>query len=58
MQIKKPLTTKELLELVIKIEDAFVDGKDVVLSSDDAEEVCDALRNFLMIKVTTDWRKQ
>lgn len=53
MQIKEPLTSGELLELVLRVETLMTQSHEVTLTRDEAAELCDACRNFLMIKLLT-----
>jgi len=58
MQIKEPLTIDQLLGLVEKVESQIDSDEEVKLTKEEASELCDSVRNFLMIKVLTSWRKK
>lgn len=54
MQIKGPITVNELLKIVVQVEAKMCELGDVTLTREEAAELCDSCRNFMMIKVLTE----
>jgi hypothetical protein len=58
MEIKSPVTVDELLKIVAQVEAKMCELGDVTITREEAAELCDACRNFMMIKVLTEWGKK